>query len=101
MSKIDVNLEKWINDLCPYKGCKYNEDGYCQCEDQEFLLDRLSEIRGYFAGGLHRNSFSCYLCESKEDKCLHCNSELVKNFEYSEAWGVEKVMPITECPNGC
>lgn len=94
-----VTLQQWLSSNCPYQGCKYNNFGCCEYDDEDFIGEIEELIHNE---DIDRNK-EIIPCKPTipEDVCPYCGEELNTWYDTVEMWGAKISMSTRYCRNGC
>lgn len=101
-----ISIIDYTTGNCDVLGCKYNNCGSCDCNDVDFLVDRVEDYKRIVKSLLYgkQTTFGTFTCrEVKEQQgiCIYCGAELQIGEELIPYGDDSVVDYILECPNGC
>lgn len=94
---LELTVKEFVNDECPYRGCEYNHQGFCENDSDDLLIKVIQIILN--KKEIDDTSFYCEHCSIPPSTCQYCGQELKTYHERREHFGSIAYEGIQYCPN--
>lgn len=94
----ELTIKQFVNGECPYHGCIYNSNGFCENDSDQLLIDVMIEILDQKE--INDKYFRCSHSSIKPNTCEFCGQYLESTLESrGEYFGIPVREEVWYCPN--